>query len=158
MEEKASDAKVKFLGGHVEALVKETISCGVSRGEVIELFLTYWEKEQKKILESKEQLKKKEERNEKILSYPMEEFIKNTPGNGMFLYSCYQNYTNQDIIQFLKQQGLEVKEERGNRIFPITDKSQDVLNCFIKKMKELKILYLKYYIFQKNFAKFSKNT
>lgn len=30
MEEKASDAKVKFLGGHVEALVKETISCGVS--------------------------------------------------------------------------------------------------------------------------------
>lgn len=77
MEEKASDAKVKFLGGHVEALVKESISCGVSRGEVIELFLTYWEKEQKKILESKEQLKKKEERNEKILSYPMEEFIKN---------------------------------------------------------------------------------
>ena len=77
MEEKASDAKVKFLGGHVEALVKETISCGVSRGEVIELFLTYWEKEQKKILESEEQLKKKEERNEKILSYPMEEFIKN---------------------------------------------------------------------------------
>lgn len=77
MKEKASDAKVKFLGGHVEALVKETISCGVSRGEVIELFLTYWEKEQKKILESKEQLKKKEERNEKILSYPMEEFIKN---------------------------------------------------------------------------------
>lgn len=76
MKEKASDAKVKFLGGHVEALVKETISCGVSRGEVIELFLTYWEKEQKKILESKEQLKKKEERNEKILSYPMEEFIK----------------------------------------------------------------------------------
>ena len=53
MKEKASDAKVKFLGGHVEALVKETISCGVSRGEVIELFLTYWEKEQKKILESK---------------------------------------------------------------------------------------------------------
>ena len=77
MKEKASDAKVKFLGGHVEALVKETISCGVSRGEVIELFLTYWEKEQKKILESKEQLKKKEERNEKLLSYPMEEFIKN---------------------------------------------------------------------------------
>lgn len=72
-------------------------------------------------------------------SLPMEEFIKNTPGNGMFLYSCYQNYTNKDIIQFLKQQGLEVKEERGNRIFPITDKSQDVLNCFIKKMKELKI-------------------
>ncbi len=70
-------------------------------------------------------------------SLGMEEFIKNTPGNGRFLYSCYQNYTNQDIIQFLKEQGLEVKEERGNRIFPVTDKSQDVLNCFIKKLKEL---------------------
>lgn len=70
-------------------------------------------------------------------SLGMEEFIKNTPGNGKFLYSCYQNYTNQDIIQFLKEQGLEVKEERGNRIFPITDKSQDVLKCFTKKLKEL---------------------
>lgn len=72
-------------------------------------------------------------------SLGMEEFIKNTPGNGRFLYSCYQNYTNQDMIQFLKEQGLEVKEERGNRIFPVTDKSQDVLNCFLKKLKELDI-------------------
>lgn len=72
-------------------------------------------------------------------SLNMEEFIKNTPGNGMFLYSCYQNYTNQDIVQFLKEQGLEVKEERGNRIFPVTDKSQDVLRCFTKKLKELDV-------------------
>ena len=70
-------------------------------------------------------------------SLDMEEFIKNTPSNGMFLYSCYQNYTNQDIIQFLKEQGLEVKEERGNRIFPVTNKSQDVIKCFTKKLKEL---------------------
>ncbi len=72
-------------------------------------------------------------------SLGMEEFIKNTPGNGKFLYSCYQNFTNQDIIDFLKKQGLSVKEERGNRIFPSTDKSQDVLNCFTKKLKELKV-------------------
>lgn len=69
----------------------------------------------------------------------MEEFIKNIPGNGKFLYSCFQRYTNQDIIEFLKEQGLEVKEERGNRIFPVTDKSIDVLNCFIKKLKELNV-------------------
>ena len=71
----------------------------------------------------------------------MSEFIKNTPGNGKFLYSAFQNYTNQDIIEFLKKQGLEGKEERGNRIFPITDKSSDVLNCFKKKIDELKIKY-----------------
>jgi len=67
----------------------------------------------------------------------MSEFIKNIPGNGKFLYSAFQNYTNQDIIEFLKEQGLDVKEERGNRIFPVTDKSKDVLNCFEKKLKDL---------------------
>ena len=69
----------------------------------------------------------------------MSEFIKNTPGNGQFLYSAFQNYTNTDIIDFLKNQGLEVKEERGNRIFPVTDKSIDVLYCFKSKINELKI-------------------
>ena len=67
----------------------------------------------------------------------MSDFIKNIPGNGRFLYSAFQNYTNQDIIDFLKDQGLEVKEERGNRIFPVTDKSRDVIQCFEKKLKEL---------------------
>ena len=71
----------------------------------------------------------------------MSDFIKNTPGNGKFLYSAFQNYTNKDIIEFLKRQGLEVKEERGNRIFPVTDKSIDVLNCFTKRIDELKIQY-----------------
>ena len=61
----------------------------------------------------------------------------------MFLYSVYKQFTNKDIINFLNKQGLEVKEERGNRIFPVTDKSIDVLNCFIKKLKELNVkIYL----------------
>ena len=72
-------------------------------------------------------------------SLEMEDFIKNTPGNGMFLYSAYQKYTNKDIVDFLKKQGLEVKEERGNRIFPVTDKSLDVLKCFEKKLNRLKV-------------------
>ena len=72
-------------------------------------------------------------------SLDIEEFIKNTPGNGMFLYSCYKQFTNKDIIQFLNEQGLKVKEERGNRIFPATDRSLDVLKCFTKKIKELNI-------------------
>lgn len=76
-------------------------------------------------------------------SLDMSDFIKNTPGNGMFLYSCFQNFTNKDIIEFLREEGLEVKEERGNRIFPVTDKSKDVLKCFTSKLKKLgvKILY-----------------
>ena len=76
-------------------------------------------------------------------SLDMSKFIENTPTNGKFLYSCFQNFTNKDIIKFLKEEGLEVKEERGNRIFPVTDKSLDVLKCFTKKMKEqnIKIQY-----------------
>ena len=72
-------------------------------------------------------------------SLPMEEFIKNTPGNGKFLYSVFNNFSNKDIVKFLNKEGLEVKEERGNRIFPVTDKSQDVLDCFIKKLKKDKV-------------------
>jgi len=70
-------------------------------------------------------------------SLDIEEFIKNIPGNGMFLYSAFQQFDNKDIINLLKEQGLEVKEERGNRIFPVTDKSVDVLECFKKKLKQL---------------------
>lgn len=77
-------------------------------------------------------------------SLPMEDFIKNTPGNGMFLYSAFNKFTNQDIIEFLKMQGLEVKEERGNRIFPSTDKAQDVLNCFERKLKSYKNVKIMY--------------
>ena len=68
-------------------------------------------------------------------SLNMDEFIANVPGNGKFLYSAFQNFTNLDIINFLKQYGVSVKEERGHRIFPTSDKSLDVLNAFEKALK-----------------------
>ena len=72
-------------------------------------------------------------------SLEMEDFIKNTPGNGMFLFSAFRNYTNQDMINFLAKQGLKVKEERGNRIFPVTDRAKDVLDCFVKRLNEVNV-------------------
>ena len=69
-------------------------------------------------------------------SLPIEEFIPNVPGNGMFLYSSFNNFTNQDIIELLKKEGLNVKEERGHRVFPTTDNSKDVLNALIKLLKK----------------------
>ena len=69
----------------------------------------------------------------------MTEFMKAIPGNSRFLYSAFNNYTNLDIINFLKKQGVEVKIERGKRVFPVTDKAQDVLNAFIKRLKELNV-------------------
>ena len=51
-------------------------------------------------------------------SLPIEDFIQNVPGNGIFLYSSFNNFTNKDIIKMLEEEGLKVKEERGRRIFP----------------------------------------
>ncbi|MCI8276757.1 MAG: NAD(P)/FAD-dependent oxidoreductase [Clostridia bacterium] len=67
------------------------------------------------------------------------EFIQNVPGNGRFLYSAFQSFTNIDIINLLKENGVEVKEERGSRIFPVSDKAEDVLNAFIKEIKKCNI-------------------
>ena len=72
-------------------------------------------------------------------SIPIQDFISNIPGNGKFLYSAFQNYTNEDIIAFMNEEGVDVKEERGNRMFPISDKSQDVLTAFEKRLKERKV-------------------
>ena len=72
-------------------------------------------------------------------SKPIEEFISNTPGNGKFLYSSFKEYTNEDIRKFLKSEGLELKKERGDRYFPVTDKSIDVLECFMSKIRKLGI-------------------
>ena len=69
-------------------------------------------------------------------SLDMKDFISNVPGNGKFLYSAFDNYTNEDIISFLKEHGVNVKEERGNRIFPTSDKSLDVLNAFEKELNK----------------------
>lgn len=60
------------------------------------------------------------------------EIIKNIPGNGKFLNSALRNFTNQDICDLLTSNGCAVKEERGKRIFPVSDKSQDVVDTLVK--------------------------
>ena len=71
-------------------------------------------------------------------SIDISDFIKNIPGNGRFLYSAFQNYTNEDIINLMENNGVKVKEERGNRIFPVSDSAQSVLDAFIKELKKYK--------------------
>lgn len=69
-------------------------------------------------------------------SLEISDFIKNIPGNGMFMFSAFKNYTNEDIVNMLEKNGVKVKEERGNRIFPVSDKAQDVLIAFEKELKK----------------------
>ena len=72
-------------------------------------------------------------------SIPIEDFIKNIPGNGMFMFSSFNNFNNHDIIELLEKEGVTTKVERGNRVFPVSDKSQDVQKALIRVLKKLDV-------------------
>lgn len=60
------------------------------------------------------------------------EIIKNIPGNGVFLNSALRAFSNNDICNLLEDNGCPVKVERGKRVFPVSDKAQDVVNTLVK--------------------------
>lgn len=66
----------------------------------------------------------------------MVEFIKNTPGNGKFLYSAYERFSNEDLLELLHSWGLKTKVERGGRVFPESDSALDVRDTFMKVLKK----------------------
>ena len=69
-------------------------------------------------------------------SLDIDDFINNIPGNGRFLYSTFENFDNKDIIELLKKEGVSVKEERGNRYFPTSDRAEDVRMALERETKE----------------------
>lgn len=69
-------------------------------------------------------------------SLDIDEFIKNVPGNGSFLFSSFYNFNNNDIIELLEKEGVRVKEERGNRIFPVSDSAEDVRSALERLVKK----------------------
>lgn len=72
-------------------------------------------------------------------SCEMTDFIKNIPGNGSFLHSSFRSWSNLDMIDFLSQNGLETKIERGGRVFPISDKASDVVETLKKVLVQNKV-------------------
>lgn len=58
-----------------------------------------------------------------------QEVLQNVPRNGRFLYSAMENYPPSSIMEFLESHGCQLKVERGNRVFPASDKSSSVLEC-----------------------------
>lgn len=58
----------------------------------------------------------------------IEGLIENIPGNGSFLYSAFYTFSNMDLIAFFNKRGLMTKVERGGRVFPVSDKSKDVVD------------------------------
>ncbi len=64
------------------------------------------------------------------------EFFDYIPTNPHFLYSALYTFTNEDTMKFFKERGVELKVERGDRVFPKSDKSSDIIKAFEKALIE----------------------
>lgn len=67
------------------------------------------------------------------------ELVNNYGPNGNFLFSCFSRFGVIDTISFFESRGVPIKVERGNRIFPASDKARDVCDCLIKYMNSFKV-------------------
>lgn len=67
----------------------------------------------------------------------IEELFQNVRSNSKFLYSAFYSYHNYDVIDFFEELGLKTKIERGNRVFPLTDHSSDVIAVLTKELHRL---------------------
>ena len=66
---------------------------------------------------------------------PSDEVLRNIPRNGRFLYSALDACPPQKVMDFFENHGCPLKTERGNRVFPVSDKSVSVLDCLRKQLQ-----------------------
>lgn len=69
-------------------------------------------------------------------SCSMEELLNGIVTNRKFLYSSFYGFTNEEMMDFLVRHGCPVKTERGMRVFPVSDKSSDVIAAITRALKE----------------------
>lgn len=65
--------------------------------------------------------------------------MENIPNNGRFLYSALSQYMPGDTMEFFESMGVPLKTERGQRVFPVSDKAADIVNVLTKRLKQLGI-------------------
>lgn len=68
---------------------------------------------------------------------PLEEIVKNIPGNGKFLYGPFSVFNNEDIIHFFEKLGVPLKEEDHGRMFPVSNRAKDVVQALLNEMERL---------------------
>ena len=66
----------------------------------------------------------------------IDSFIQHVPENGRFLYSALNAFTPQDTMDLIESMGVPLKTERGNRVFPVSDKAVDVVDALVKYAKD----------------------
>ena len=68
------------------------------------------------------------------------EVLQNTPRNGKFLFSAMNAFPPEKAMAFFEENGCALKTERGNRVFPVTDRSQSVLDCLQKELRRQQVI------------------
>ncbi|MDU7037157.1 MAG: aminoacetone oxidase family FAD-binding enzyme, partial [Staphylococcus simulans] len=66
---------------------------------------------------------------------PYDEIIRHIPGNGKFLYSPFSVFDNESIIEFFESHGVKLKEEDHGRMFPVSNRAQDVVDTLVQELK-----------------------
>ncbi len=69
----------------------------------------------------------------------MDILFDNVVSNRKFLYSSFYTFTNQDLMNLLEELGVPLKVERGNRVFPVSDKSSDIIHALVREMQRLNV-------------------
>ncbi len=69
----------------------------------------------------------------------IEDLFSNVVTNSKFMYSSFYSFSNQQVMDFFEELGLKYKVERGNRVFPASDHSSDVIKVLEKELKRLKV-------------------
>lgn len=72
-------------------------------------------------------------------SASIDEFINQVVRNPYFMYSSFYSFTNTQVMELMEDYGLKLKEERGGRMFPVSDKSSDVIKVLEKLSKDFNI-------------------
>lgn len=72
----------------------------------------------------------------------MDQLIENVPGNGNFLYSAFYTFSNYQLMGLIENLGVKLKVERGNRVFPESDKSSDIIKALERYLIENKVKVL----------------
>lgn len=67
----------------------------------------------------------------------VQDLIRNTPGNGRFLYSSFQEFDSEAVMAWFEAAGMPVKVERGNRVYPVSERAMDVTDTLRRRMNEL---------------------
>ena len=68
---------------------------------------------------------------------PVEVHLNNIPVNSRFLYSSFAGFDSADVMNFFEELGVPLKTERGNRVFPVSDKADDIADSLAYEMKNL---------------------